>query len=409
VHKVRQGFKETFVALRHPNFRLWFFGQMFSLMGTWMQATAQGYLVYDLTRSPAYLGYVGFVTGVPSWFLTLYAGSLADRLPRRTLIIIFQSLMMALAFILAGLTFTHLVQPWHILILALLLGICTAFDAPTRQAFILEMVADRQDMTNAVALNGMLFNAAIVVGPAVAGLLYAWAGPSWCFLSNGLSFLAVIGALALMRIDTVPVPPRTNIAQDMLDGFRYVRDHATIRMLLFNIGVFSMLGFGLVTLIPAWAVKVLGGDVKTNGMLLSMRGVGALFGGVTVAAQARRSARGKLWTLASFVFPLTMLAFSFARSLPLSLLLMAGMGWCLISVNNNTNTLIQSACDDAMRGRVMGFFVLVLFGAGPIGSLVSGRLAQSFGEPATARMFASVLFAFAAFVWVRMPELRRLP
>jgi len=381
---------------------------MFSLMGTWMQATAQGYLVYDLTHSPAYLGYVGFATGVPSWFLSLYAGSLADRLRRRTLIMVFQSLMMALAFILAALTFTGVVQPWHIVILALLLGICAAFDAPTRQAFISEMVADRADTTNAVALNGMLFNAAIVVGPAVAGLVYAWAGPGWCFFLNGLSFLAVLGALALMRLETVPVPPRTNIAQDMLDGFRYVRGHATIRMLLFNVGIFSMLGFGLVTLLPAWAVKVLGGDVKTNGMLLSMRGLGALVGGVTVAAQARRSARGKLWTLASFLFPLIMLAFSFTRWLPLSLLLMAGMGWCLISVNNNTNTLIQSACDDAMRGRVMGFFVLVLFGAGPIGSLVSGRLAQSLGEPTTARIFAGVLFAFATFVWVRMPQLRRL-
>jgi MFS family permease len=192
----------TFAALQYPNYRLWFIGQMISLVGTWMQGTAQGYLVYELTRSPAYLGYVGFAAGVPSWLFMLYGGVIADRMSRRTLLVITQTCMMLLAFLLAGLTFTGRVQPWHIIVLAFLLGTANAFDAPARQAFVLEMV-DRQHLTNAIALNSTMFNLGTAIGPAMAGITYSLFGPAWCFTINAFSFLAVIAALLLMKLKPV--------------------------------------------------------------------------------------------------------------------------------------------------------------------------------------------------------------
>lgn len=211
---------QTFTSLRYPNFRLWFFGQLVSLVGTWMQSAAQGYLMYELTHSSAQLGYVGFVGGLPSWFFTLYAGVIADRISRRKLLIITQSSMMLLAFVLAFLTFSQLVQPWHILTLAFFLGIANAFDAPARQSFTIEMV-DRQDLTNAIALNSTMFTSALVVGPAVGGLAYAALGPGWCFTVNGITFIAVISALFLMKLQ--PPPPRpvkANSWAELLEGLK---------------------------------------------------------------------------------------------------------------------------------------------------------------------------------------------
>ena len=200
--------QRTFAPLNHPNYRLWFIGQLVSLVGTWMQSTAQGYLIYDLTHSAAYLGYVGFASGVPTVLLTLYGGVVADRVPRRTLLIITQIYMMLLAVALATLVFTNLIQPWHILVLAFLLGIGNSFDAPARQSFVVELVG-HDDLANAIALNSSMFTTANAVGPAVAGLTYAVVGPAWCFTINAISFLAVILALSLMRlkiglIETVP-------------------------------------------------------------------------------------------------------------------------------------------------------------------------------------------------------------
>ena len=195
--------RRTFIALKYPNYRLWFGGQLISLVGTWMQATAQGYLVYTLTGSAKWLGLVGFAAGVPSWLFTLYGGVIADRIPRRTLLLITQTVMMILAFILTGLVYWNIVQPWQIVLLAFLLGIANAFDAPARQSFVVELV-DRPDLTNAIAINSTMFNLATVVGPAVAGLTYAAFGAAMCFAINGLSFLGVIIALLLMKLKSQP-------------------------------------------------------------------------------------------------------------------------------------------------------------------------------------------------------------
>jgi MFS family permease len=256
---------QTFTALKHPNFRLWFIGQVVSLVGTWMQSTAQGYLVYELTHSASFLGIVAFAGGLPTLMFTLYGGVIADRISRRKMIIITQSTMMVLAFILAALTFTSLVQPWHIIILAFLLGTANAFDAPARQSFIVEMV-DREDLSNAIALNSTIFNLGTVIGPTVAGLVYAWLGPAWCFTVNGISFIAVIGALLLMKMaKSMPRLEKGSPLLKLKEGLQYVFHEKRVRLILVYLGIVSIFGFSLMTLVPAWAVKILGGDVRTNG------------------------------------------------------------------------------------------------------------------------------------------------
>ncbi|MFO7170627.1 MAG: MFS transporter, partial [Chloroflexota bacterium] len=243
----RRRLSQTFAALRHRNYRLWFFGQMISLFGTWMQTTAQGFLVYELTGSPAYLGAVGFAAGIPSWIFTLYGGVVADRVPRRTLLIITQTTMMALAFVLAALVATGAVEPWHIAALAFALGIANAFDSPARLAFVRELV-DREDMTNAIALNATMFNLGSFAGPAVAGLAYALVGPAWCFTLNGLSFVGVIGALSLMRL-----PPQQRRAtratawQELREGLRYIAGTRTVRTLMLLAGATGLFGISFTT------------------------------------------------------------------------------------------------------------------------------------------------------------------
>jgi MFS family permease len=407
--RIRRGLRETFISLRHPNYRLWFAGQLVSLFGTWMQITAQGFLVYELTGSPAYLGYVGFAAGMPSWLFTLYGGVVADRIPRRRLLIITQSAMMLLAFTLAYLTFSGLVQPWHIIVLAFLLGVANAFDAPARQAFTIELVG-RQDLTNAIALNATMFNTAMIVGPALGGIIYGLAGAGWCFVINGISFVAVIIALALMKLNKAhAVETNGSAAGGLREGLRYVSDTATVRGLIASLGAFAFFGIGIVTLIPAWSVEVLGGTAATNGLLLSARGIGSLIAGLMIAALGRYHIKGKLLTLGSFAMAIALLAFSAARLLPFSLVAIALVGWGFMLIINTINALVQSQVPDALRGRVMGIYTLVFFGMTPIGSLVAGIAAASLGEPATVALAALLLLGVASLLWFRWPGLRRLP
>jgi MFS family permease len=399
--------QDTFSALRHPNYRLWFIGQLVSLVGTWMQNTAQGYLVYELTRSPAYLGYVGFVSGLPSWIFTLYGGVIADRISRRTVLIITQSTMMALAFILAGLVFTGAVQPWHIVLLAGLLGIANAFDAPARQAFVVELV-DRQDMINAIALNSTMFNAATVVGPSAAGITYALFGPAWCFTINGVTYIAVIIALALMRIQVPPLRKRTqSMLAEIKEGLAYTLHDRLTLVVTLTMGMVSLFGLSVVTLLPAWAVDVLKGDVTTNGLLLSARGAGALLGALMVASLGRMKVQGKLWTAGSFIMPLTLLFFAGTRWLPLALFILVLAGWGFMIQANTSNALVQTQVPDHLRGRVMGIYTLVFFGGMPLGALLAGGLANYLGEPLTLTLGAIALLVCSAVVWLVLPGLRR--
>jgi MFS family permease len=401
--------KQTFTAFKYRNYRLWFVGQLVSLVGTWMQAMAQGYLVFQLTRSPAFLGYIGFATGVPSWVFMLYGGVIADRLPRRRLLVITQAVMMGLALALAALTFTGWVQPWHILAMALGLGVANAFDAPVRQSFVVEMVG-RDDLPNAIALNSSMFNLATVAGPAVGGIIYALVGPAWCFAINGLTFIAVIVALLLMKMPP-PAPPSARQAalDDLREGLRYITGNLIVRTLIITAAFVSLFGLAYMTLIPAWAVTVLHGDAQTNGWLLAARGLGSLAGALMIAALGQFKFKGKLLTLGMFVFPVLVLVFAQVRWLPLSLLVLAGIGWGFMVLFNMANVLIQTLVPDRLRGRVVSVYTLSFFGLMPLGALLTGWLAELWGEPMTITVTALVSLLFAIWLWVQVPQLRAEP
>ena len=398
-----------FAALRHRNYRLWFMGQMVSLIGTWMQTAAQGFLVFQLTESAAYLGYVGFASGLPSWLLMLFGGVFADRVPRRKLLIVTQGAMMLLALILAGLTFTDIVRPWHIILLALGVGTANAFDAPARQSFVLEMV-HREDLTNAIALNATMFNLGTLVGPAVAGLIYAALGPGWCFAINGMTFIAVIAALGNMQLTPfIAKPEKTAAFDDFMEGIRYVRSHKIIQALLAIAAVMSLFGAVYMTLIPAWAVRVLSGDATTNGWLLSARGLGALGGGLMIAALGRYQIKGKLLTTGMFTLPAVLIIFSWARWLPPSLAALVGIGWSFMVMFNTLNALIQTLVADELRGRVVSIYTMCIFALMPLGALLAGWVAETIGEPLTVFASAIISITFAMLVFKRIPILRKLP
>ncbi len=371
-----------------------------------MQVTAQGFLVFELTHSSAYLGYVGFAGGAPTWLFTLYGGVVADRISRRSLMIITQTSMMVLAFLLAALTFLHLVRPWHILGLAFCLGMANAFDAPARQAFVTDMVPP-EDLTNAIALNAAMFHAATTTGPAAAGLIYAVFGPAWCFTVNGISFLAIIAALLLMRLPNLTKHgARQPAFRELQEGIHHVVTDPIIRTLVIIVGVTSCCGISLTTLIPAWAVKILKGDATTNGLLLSGRGVGALCGALLIATLGRLPVKGKLLSLGMLGFPLCLLAFAFTHQLAVSLLFILGIGMGLILVLNLANALVQTLTPESLRGRVMSVYMMTFFGLMPIGAMWIGMLAEHFGEVAAVIVNGLLGLAFAVAVWSAVPKLR---
>jgi MFS family permease len=401
-----RGWRQTFAALRYPNYRLWFAGQLISLFGTWMQTTAQGFLIFELTRSPVYLGYIGFANGIPTWLLTLYGGVIADRLQRRTLLMVTQTGMMLLAFTLALLTFLQIVQPWHILLLAFLLGVANSFDAPSRQAFVTEMVG-RDDLTNAIALNSTMFQSATVVGPAVAGVVYAVFGPAWCFVINGVSFVAVIVALGLMHLEPRRRQSKSaSIRADLREALQYISARRTVRTLIALVAATSMFGLSLASIIPAWTVNVLSGDATVNGLLYSARGAGSLLGALVIASLGRFAWRGKLLTAGSFIFPAFLLAFAPLRWLPLSLLMLVGVGVGTILVLNLSNAIVQTVTPDRLRGRVMGAYTMIFFGFMPLGALWTGTIAENLGEPTAVVINACCMLLFASAVLVSVPDIR---
>jgi len=404
----RISWRQTFTALKYPNYRLWFRGQMISLVGSWMQTTAQAYLIFDLTKSPAYLGYAGFAVGIPTWLFMLYAGVVADRMSRRKLMIITQTSMMILAFLTAWLTFSHLIQPWHIILLAFGFGTANAFDAPARQAMVQELV-DCEDMTNAIALNSAMFNTSVALGPAFGGMTYHLFGPAWCFTINGLSFIAVIAALAAMKLKPFrPKAEKNSVLTELKEGLDYVVQHSVIRTIISLIGIIGLFGMAFATLMPAWAVNILHGNAKTNGFLQSARGFGALASALLIASLGRFKFRGKLLTFGSFAFPALLVIFSFIRGMPLSMLFLFGIGFAHILVFNLANASVQTLTPDALRGRVMSIYSLVFFGSLPIGALLIGWMATKAGEPTTIVINSLITLTYAAILWTFMPKLRKL-
>jgi MFS family permease len=399
--------KRTFTALKYPNYRLWFWGQMISLFGTWMQTTAQGFLVFQLTNSPIFLGYVGFAAGIPALIFTLYGGVIADRFPRRSVLIVTQFVMMALALVQAFLTFTGLIMPWHLIVMAFLLGITNAFDSPARQAFVLEMV-DRKDLLNAIALNATMFNSASALGPAIAGVTYALFGPGWCFMINGISFLGVIAALRMMKLPKFVKPEATkSVLAELKEGIIYVtKKEKLILVLTVTVSVTGMFGISFATLFPAWAVKILHGDAATNGLIQSARGVGAFFGALTVASLSHLKIKGKMFTIGTFMFPLLILIFSFVRFLPLTMIILFFVGAFSLMILNVANGLVQTLVSDSLRGRVMAIYSITFFGFMPLGSLFIGFIAEHFGEPMAVAVNSLFLILFALSLWIFVPKLR---
>ncbi len=397
--------QNTFLALKYQNYKLWFFGQMISLFGTWMQTTAQGFFIYELTHSSAYLGYLGFAAGLPTWIFMLYAGVIADRMPRKRILIFTQTTMMILAFILACMTFLKIVKPWHIILLASGMGIANAFDAPARLAFVRELV-EPEALTNAIALNAAMFNIAIALGPAVGGIIYATLGPGWCFTINGITFIAVISAISSMNISGSKISKYDNSAiEDLKQGFKYDFTHPTIRFLILTIAVMALFGQPYTTLLPAWAVKILHGDARTNGFLQTARGIGALLSALFIASLGIFKFKGKLLSIGTFLFPVFVILFALNSNFIVSLIFLFCAGMAQILIMNLCNSLVQLQVEEEFRGRVMGIYTFSFFGLLPFGALWIGSFAQFAGErisiiiAAVITLFYALLLYSSRCVW----------
>jgi MFS family permease len=400
--------EKTFAALKHRNYRLFFAGQLISLTGTWMQNIAQPWLVYSLTGSPLYLGIVSFAASIPTLTLTLGAGVVIDRLPKRGLLIVTQTWMMLLAFGLAADVFLGTVQPWHIIIFSLLLGVAVSFDAPARQAFVVEMVEDRGDLQNAIALNSVVFQTARIVGPTLAGIALAAVGAGWCFLLNGISFIAVIAGLAMMRLKLYvgEKPSESNLAQ-FREGLSYVWHNKTVRTVISLVAASNLFAFGYSALLPAFAKDVLHRGPTGLGALGASIGVGALIGALLVASAGYKR-KGELLTFGNLFFPAMVLCFAASRSFPLSMCVLVGVGFGFMVQNAMANTIIQTTIPDKLRGRVMAVYMLVFQGFFPIGALMAGAIAQRFTIPVGAAFGASAALAWGLMLFWRAPFLRRL-
>jgi MFS family permease len=393
-------------ALRHRNFRLFFFGQAVSVSGTWMQSVAQGWLVLTLTDSPFYVGLVSALGSLGVLLFTLYAGVVADRTDKRRAVIVTQSLAMLQALALAGLVWSGTVTVAHVMALAVLLGIVNAFDIPIRQSFVVEMVG-RDDLMNAIALNSSLFNASRVVGPALAGIVIGRAGLAWCFLLNGLSYAASIRALWRMDVPRRPAPADGVSAwQRFREIVRYIRGDARVSALVVLTALVSIFGVPFITLMPVFARDVLRAGPEAYGALMAAVGAGAVAAALSLAVLSRRLPHGRVHLVGGVAFGLLVALFATTRSFGSALLLVALTGCAMIVTNALTNTMLQTLVPDELRGRVMGFYSFMFVGMGPLGALQAGIVAEHFGAP-VAIGAGGVLTALAvAVAWWRVPELR---
>jgi predicted MFS family arabinose efflux permease len=399
-------FQQTFAALKYRNYRLWFWGQMISLFGSWMQTTALAFFVFELTHSPAYLGYVGFAGGIPAWLFTFYSGVISDRYQRKKILVATQLWMMFFAFLLAVLTFAKIIQPEMIIVISFLLGVGNAFDATPRHAFVNELVK-KEDLTNAIALNSTMFNTATAISPAIAGIIYALLGPAWCFMINGISFLAVIFNLSRMKLKQREISTeKKSVLNEIKEGFLYLKQNKLLLSIISVTSVLSLFGMGLVTLFPAWAVKILHGDSTTNGFLQSARGVGAVLFALIIASINKYIVRGKYLAASTVLLPLLLIIFSFTRTFVTSVLMLVIIGGVIISMFNLSNGLIQTNVDEKYRGRILSFYTFSFFALFPLGSLWIGMLAEYFGTPTAIIINSFILIPFGIFVWLFNHKLR---
>lgn len=370
-------FRVIFRSLKHSNYRYFFFGQSISLMGTWIQNIALGWLVYRLTGSAIYLGVIAFAGQIPSLFITPFAGVYADRFNRRRILIITQSLAMITAIMLALFVIFDIAKIWHLMAFAVMAGMINAFDTPFRHAFVLELIGNREDLPNAIALNSSLFNTARFIGPLIGGVLITLVGEGWCFMINGLSFSAVIFSLVRIQIPALkPVIYPGSIFHQMADGLRYSWNNKPLRYLLMLIATCGFFGLPFQSLMPAFARDILHGDATLLGTLTGSLGAGALTGALYLASRQRLSLLPKNIIIAAIMFTVALSVFSQSRMIALSMAALYFTGFGMIVMFNATNALLQAISDEDKRGRVISLYSLTFMGLTPIGNLVAGIVAE---------------------------------
>ena len=400
---------KTFAALQHRNFRLYVTGQLISGIGTWMQIIAQGWLVYELSQSELALGIVGFASAIPALLITPWGGVVVDQVPLRKLLALTQTGSMLLAFLLSFLTLTGVVQVWHVVLLAVGLGVLNAFDGPARQAFVVQMVG-RADLSNAIALNSMTFNGSRILGPAVGGILLAAVGAGWCFFWNGITFLAVIlGLLAMQITPRTKGTERVSPWRQFASGIDYTIHSVAVRGLLLQALILSLFGITYSTVLPAFVDQVLEQGPTAFGALNTAMGIGALFTAFMIARFGENGQRGRWLSFISILFPAVLCLFALNRYYPLAIGLSVVLGVGFMGQFTLINTLLQNNITDEMRGRVMSLYTLTFFGFTPFGNLAMGALAEAWGLSEAILTSAFLALILVVILQIRMPKLRTLP
>jgi MFS family permease len=404
-----QGVKNILRALRNKNYRLFFIGQGLSLIGTWMQNIAMSWLVYRLTNSPFYLGVVGFSSQIPILLAAPLGGVLADRWNKKNILIFTQALSLLQAAILAILVITGAIQIWHVILMSILLGTVNGFDMPTRQAFVYELVDNRDDLPNAIALNSLIFNGARLIGPTIAGLIIAAAGEGICFLINAVSFIPVLVAFAFMKMGHLKIP-RINghVFAGLHDGFKYATNFVPIRVILTLLTFIGLVAMPYSVLMPVFARDILLGNSRTLGFLMGATGVGAITGALFLAAQKTVSRLSSFVVMALSIFAVAIFAFSMSGMLWFSMIMLTLAGFGLMVMIAAVNTVLQTIVDDDKRGRVMSLYSMSFIGMAPFGSLLAGTAAHIIGAPRTVLISGCLCILAAVLFSRKLPEIKKL-
>ncbi len=396
-------------ALRHRNYRLFFAGQTTSLIGTWLTRVATSWLVYRLTGSTLALGVVGFAGQIPTFVVAPFAGVWVDRWNKHRVLVLTQVLALLQSAALAALALTGTITVAWVIVLGVVQGLVNAFDIPTRQSFVVEMVNDREDLPNAIALNSSMVNAARLLGPSIAGVLIAAVGEGWCFAVDAASYLAVIASLLAMRVSVVEKPPKTTrLLTELSEGFKYAAGFVPIRNVLLLLALVSFMGMPYTVLMPVIATRVLSGGAHTLGFLMAGSGLGALLGTLYLASRKTVLGLGQLIAFAAAVFGTGLVAFSRSREFWVSFAILVPTGAGMMIQMAGSNTILQTLVDDDKRGRVMSFFAMAFFGTVPFGSLFAGTMAARFGAENTILVGGVSCIIGAATFQRALPELRRL-